>query len=304
MKTLKLVLLALIASFGMQAQELVAGQATLTKIKNGIYEIEKEDGTLKTIDIRPDAENYTRGTLAVLFKECEVSRQAVFNLIEITESNLVQAVKDYNNCDYTPFEPTSKEIKRASDFQGDQYKFFAGLGASVNRIDFFNQDDYESLTQGELSFGIAATPGFTRSLQGNLYFTLELNAAFSGDKDFSKSPFDTNLKKNSYQASFGAEYHFNKNGSIQPLIGVGVGLAHSEFRGSYNDYEIKENQGNGFWMPKIGVLFSLDEKKSLGLIVSYIPKYGNDLSFINSEEEIIPFTFETHHLNAGLYLYF
>lgn len=303
MKLFKLFLLALMTTFGMQAQELVAGQATLTKIQNGIYEIKKEDGTVRTIDIRPNVEEHLQGTLSVLFNDCEKTRQSVFNLIEIIESNLVKTVKEYNNCDYTPFELTEKEVKQAANFKEDQYKLFASVGASLNRISFFDLDDHENLTQGQLSFGLAATPGFIGSLQGNLYFTLEVSAAFSGNKDFSNSASSTNFKTDTYRGSMGTEFHFNKNGTIQPLIGVAVGLARDHYNGHYDDYKIKQTQGSAFWVPKAGVLFSLDEKKSLGLIVSYIPEYENDLSFI-SNGEVIPLIINTHFINAGVYFYF
>ena len=303
MQSLKLLLLALLASFGMQAQELVAGQATLTKLKDGIYEIKKEDGTVKKIDIRPNVDEHFRGTLSVLFNDCEKTRLSVFDLVTITEYDLVETVKEYNNCNYTPYEPTEKEVRQAANFQGDQFKLFASVGAALNRISFFDLDDYENMTQGQISFGLAATPGFVGSLQGNLYFTLEVNAAFTGDKDFNNSPFSTNFKKDSYRASLGAEYHFNKKETIQPLIGVGVGLVQDHYNGNYGNYKINRTEGSAFWIPKAGVLYSLDEKRSLGLIVSYIPEYENDLSFI-SDEEVIPLIIKTHYINASLYLYF
>lgn len=293
----------MLASFGMQAQELVSGPATLTKVKTGVFEIKKEDGTVKEIDIRPNKEEHIQGTLAVLFKECEKTRHSVFDLKIITEYNLIQKVKEYNNCDFTPFEPTEKEVKQAANFQKDAFKLFGSLGGSLNRISFFNNDDYENLTQGQLSFGLAATPGFTGALQGNLYFTLEATAAFSGDKDFDKSPLTTNFKKNSYKVSLGTEYHFNKNGSFQPLIGIGIGLVRDHYNGNYDNFKIKQTKGSAFVIPKLGVLFPLDEKKSLGLIVSYIPEYENDLSFIGNEQ-VVPLIIDTHYLNAGLYIYF
>lgn len=303
MKSIKLLLLVVLASFGMQAQELVNGQATLTKIKQGIYEIKKEDGTVKKIDIRPNVEEHLLGTLSVLFNDCETTRQSVFDLKTITEDDLVSTVKEYNNCNHTPFQPTEKEIKQAANFQGDQYKLFASIGGSLNQISFFNFDDYENLAQGQLSFGIAATPGFIGSLQGNLYVTLEVGAAFSGDKDFENSPFETNFKKDSQKANLGLEYHFNKNGSIRPLVGIGIGLSSDHYKGNYNGYDLNEREGSAFAIPKVGVLFSLDEKKSLGVIFSYIPEYENDLSFWNGEE-IVPLIIDTHYINAGLYLYF
>ncbi len=303
MKSFKLLLLVLLVSFGMQAQELVSGKATLTKLKGGIYEVKKEDGTVKKIDIRPNAEEHIHGTLAVLFKECEETRQSVFDLKIITEEDLVKTVKNYNKCNYTPFEPTEKEIEQAANFQVDEYKLFASIGGSLNRISFFNFDDYENLAQGQLSFGLAATPGFLGSLQGNLYVTLEVNAAFSGDKDFGNSPFQTNFKKDSQKANLGLEYHFNKKGKIRPLAGIGVGLASDHYKGSYNGYDLNEREGSAFVIPRVGILFSLDEKKSLGVILSYIPEYENDLTF-QTEDEIVPLIIDTHYINAGLYLYF
>ncbi|WP_410006120.1 hypothetical protein [Aequorivita nionensis] len=303
MKSFKLVLLVLFASFGMQAQELVTGKAVLTRVATGIYEIKKEDGTTKKINIRPNEDNHVQGTLAVLFRDCEKLRQSVFDSHLVTEGQLIQVVETYNNCEYTPFEPTEKEIKQAANFQGDEYKLFASIGGSLNRISFFNFDDYENLTQGQASFGIAATPGFIGSLQGNLYVTLEVNAAFSGDKDFGNSPFETNFRKDSQKANLGLEYHFNKNGSIRPLIGIGIGLSSDHYKGNYNGYDLNERDGSAFAIPKLGVLFSLDEKKSLGVILSYIPEYENDLSF-RTEDDIIPLIVDTHYINAGLYLYF
>ncbi len=303
MKSFKLVLLVLLASFGMQAQELVTGKAVLTHVATGIYEIKKEDGTTKKINIRPNEDNHVQGTLAVLFRDCEKLRQSVFESHLVTEGQLIQAVETYNNCEYTPFEPTEKEIKQAANFQGDEYKLFASIGGSLNRISFFNFDDYENLTQGQGSFGIAATPGFIGSLQGNLYVTLEVSAAFSGDKDFGNSPFETNFRKDSQKANLGLEYHFNKNGSIRPLIGIGIGLSSDHYKGNYNGYNLNERDGSAFAIPKLGVLFSLDEKKSLGVILSYIPEYENDLSF-RTEDDIIPLIVDTHYINAGLYLYF
>lgn len=303
MKSIKLLLFLLLASFGMQAQELVTGKAVLTRVSTGIYEIKKEDGTTKKINIRPNEHNHVQGTLAVLFSDCEKLRQSVFDSHLVTEGQLIQAVETYNNCEYTPFQPTEKEIKQAANFQGDQYKLFASIGGSLNRISFFNFDDYENLTQGQASFGIAATPGFIGSLQGNLYVTLEVNAAFSGNKDFGNSPFQTNFRKDSQKANLGLEYHFNKNGSIRPLLGIGIGLSSDHYKGNYNGYDLNERDGSAFAIPKVGVLFSLDEKKSLGVIVSYIPEYENDLSFWNGEE-IVPLIIDTHYINAGLYLYF
>ena len=303
MKTIKLLLLVLLVSMSSQAQELVTGKATLSKIKNGVYDI-KIDNTIKQLDIRPGYKNHIQGTLSVLFQDCEELRQSVFQISEITEGKLISMVEKYNDCDYTPFQITKKEASKASKFQGDELKLFAKLGVSINQVSFFNSDNYESQTQGQIGFGIAATPGFTGSLQGNLFFTLELEAAFSGDKVFDNAPLQSNFKKNSYKASFGTEFHFNKNGSFQPLIGVGLGLTRDHYNGTYDDYYIKGTIGNAFFIPKAGVLFDLDDKKSLGLIVSYIPKYSNDLSFINVDKEVVPLSIDTYYINAGVYLYF
>lgn len=303
MKSFIVLLLAFTLGFGMQAQELVSGKATLTRVASGIYEVKKTDGTIKKINIRSNEDIHVQGTLAVLFSDCESLRQSIFDSQLISEGQLIQAVEKYNNCNYSPFEPTEKEVRQAANFQGDEFKLFASVGGSLNQISFFNLDDNENLMQGQLSFGVAATPGFIGSLQGSLYFTLEARAAFSGNKDFNNSPFATNFKKNSYRASLGTEYHFNKNGKIRPLIGIGIGLVQDRYKGSYDSYKIKGTEGSAFFEPKAGVLFSLDSKKSLGIIISYIHEYENNLTFWNGKE-IVPLVIETQNINAGLYLYF
>ena len=93
---------------------------------------------LKKFNIRPNEDSRVQGTLAVLFSDCEVVRQSVFDSQLVNEGQLIQIVERYNNCDYTPFEPTEKEAKQAANFQGDEYKLFASIGGSLNQISFFN----------------------------------------------------------------------------------------------------------------------------------------------------------------------
>lgn len=303
MKTIKILMLLLLFSFASNAQELVSGKATLTKIKNEVFYI-KVDSITKKIDLRPDFDKHIQGTLSVLFKDCEDVRLSVFKDQRLNEEKLISLVKEYNNCTYAPFQLTEKEAQRAADFQGDELRGFAKLGTSINRTSFFDGDNYENQVQGKLGIGMAATPGFLGSIQGNLYFTLEVEAAFSGDKDFDNSPLKTNFSKNTYQGNLGTEFHFNKNGSFQPLIGINVGLRQNYYKGNFDNYRIKNHVGSAFVMPKLGVLFSIDEKKSLGLILSYIPKSTDDLSFINEDDEVVPFLIDSYNLNAGVYLYF
>ncbi len=303
MKFYKLTLLTILFSFGMQAQQLVTGKASLTRVGSGIYEIEKADGTSEKINIRPNEDQHVQGKLSVLFKDCQKLRQSVFDSKIVTEGKLVQVVEEYNRCNYSPFEPTEKEARQAEKYQGDKMNIFITVGAALNGISFFDSNDFENLFQGQAGVGIAATPGFVGSLQGNLFFTLELNGTISGDKDFSNSPFETHFKKYSQRAQLGVEYHFNKNASIKPLIGIGAGLARDHYDGSYQGYKLDQKQGSGYVIPKAGVLFSLDEKKSLGLIVSYIPEYENDLSFV-ANGEVVPLIINNRFINAGLYFYF
>lgn len=303
MKSIPLILLFFLACMNSQAQDLVSGKATLSKVSNSVYEI-KVDSITKRLDLKSDTKNRNQGILSVLFKDCEEVRLSVFQISELTEGKLISTVKKYNDCNYTPFQLTEKEAERAANFQVDQYKLFAKLGMSLNQVSFFDSGDYENQTQGQLGLGIAATPGFLGTFQGNVYFTFEVDAAFSGDKEFDNSALVTNFKRNSYRGSLGVEYHFNKSGPVQPLIGIGVGLSQNYYNGSYDGYLIEETVGNGFVNPKAGILFPLGDKKSLGLILSYIPKQSDDLSFRNEEKEIIPLVIDTHSFNAGLYFYF
>src|SRR5690554_1529868 len=262
MKSILLILLIFLACMNSQAQDLVSGKATLSKVSNSVYEI-KVDSITKRLDLKSDTKNRNQDILSVLFKDCEEVRLSVFQISELTEGKLISTVKNYNDCNYTPFQLTEKEAERAANFQVDQYKLFAKLGMSLNQVSFFDSGDYENQTQGQLGLGIAATPGFLGTFQGNVYFTFEVDAAFSGDKEFDNSALVTNFKRNSYRGSLGVEYHFNKSGPVQPLIGIGVGLSQNYYNGSYDGYLIEETVGNGFVNPKAGILFPLGDKKSL-----------------------------------------
>lgn len=304
MKTITLLMLISILSISTsRAQELVNGKAVLTKESSGIYNL-KVEGQTKIIDIRPNKQEYVKGTLSVLFNDCERLRQAVFDLPQIDERILISTVKEYNDCSYAPYAPTKKEIEKAERFRGDQFKVFANLGTSFNQITFIEGGSSETHIQGNVGVGVAASPGFLGSLQNNLYFTLDAGMAFSGEKDFSNVSYATKLRRNSFQSSLGAEYHFNKNGSFQPLIGIGVGLRQDYYKGSFNSHDINDHEGSAYILPKTGILFKINDSNSLGLLVSFIPNSTTDLYFRNEQGEVESFSIDTSQINAGLYLYF
>ena len=286
-----------------RAQELVSGKAILTKESSGIYSI-KVAGQTKQIDIRPNKQEHVKGILSVLFKDCENLRQSVFDLPTIDEGTLVSSVEAYNKCTYSPYSPTEKEIEKADRFLSDQLKIFVNLGTSINQMRFVDGGSLETQVQGNAGIGLAASPGFLGSLQNNLYFTLDAGMAFSGEKDFSNATYPTELRRNSFQSSLGTEYHFNKNGSFQPLIGFGLGLRQDYYKGRFNSYNINDHAGSAYIIPKTGILFNMNNNTSLGLLVDFIPRFTNDLYFKNDQGKVESFSISTYQINAGLYLYF
>ena len=304
MKNIYLLILISIMGIGTsRAQELVSGKAVLTRESSGVYSI-KVAGQNKQIDIRPAKQEHVKGILSVLFKDCENLRQSVFDLTTIDESTLVSTLEAYNKCTYSPYSPTDKEIEKADRFLSDQLKFFVTLGTSLNQIRFVDGGSSDTQVQGNAGIGLAGSPGFLGSLQNNLYFTLDAGMAFSDEKDFSNAPQPTELRTNSFLSSLGTEYHFNKNGGFQPLIGIGLGLRQDYYKGSYNSHNIHVHAGSAYIIPKMGILFNMNNNNSLGVLVGLIPRFKNELYFKNDEGKLESLSIDTYQINADIYFYF
>jgi len=285
------------------SQTIIDGKASLELLDTGIYQISKADGTSRQIDLNSAAQAQVPGILALLFNDCESLRQEVLTKKKYTEKDLKRSVETYNSCSYSDYAPTKNELEKASAFQGDQYSFYGGIGASIHRISFFNLDNYESLTQGQVQLGVAATPGFVGSLQGNLFFTLEISAGTSGDKDFDNAPLPASFKKNSYRLQIGTEVRFLKKSRMQPLIGIGIGAVRDVYKGNYNGDTIDISGGDVFYSPRIGLIFKCNNGNAIGLIASYISEYENDLSFPKADE-VVPLIVNNHQINVGINYYF
>jgi len=284
---------------------LVSGKATLIKYSDSKFAVKMITGEEKVLYIRDDSykQKQVPGILSVLFNDCNSIRDEINKDQTFTESKLINLTNLYNQCAYGAYQPTASEIEESNRYESDSFQFYAGLGASVNRISFFNFDDYETQTQPQVTVGVAVTPGFVGALQDNLYFTAEISAAFSGDKDFNNAPFTTNLKKNSYRFTIGSEYRFGKESNIQPYIGIGIGAATESYEGFYNGDPIDNSEGNIFFQPKAGVLFQLSNGKKIGFNISFIPEYETNLSFMKNNQ-LIPLIVDSHYFNAGINYYF
>jgi len=284
---------------------LVSGKATLIKYSDSKFAVKMSNGEEKVLYTGDDSykQKQVPGILSVLFNDCNSIRDEINKDQTFTESKLINLTNLYNQCTYGAYQATTSEIEEANRYQTDTFQFYGGIGASVNRISFFNFDDYETQTQPQINVGVAVTPGFVGNLQNNLYFTAEASAAFSGDKDFNNAPFTTNFKKNSYRFTLGAEYRFAKEKKIQPFVGIGIGAATESYDGFYNGDRIDQAEGNIFFQPKAGVLVGLNNGKKIGFTVSFIPEYETNLSFIKNNT-LIPLIVDSHYFNAGINYYF
>lgn len=284
---------------------IVSGKASLIKLSDEKFEIVKSDGTSKIINTNFDWSKKAQipGILAVLFNDCNEIRDEINDYTVFDEGNLKILTSSYNNCSYESYMPSEKEVRQSNNFSEDAFGFYVGAGASVNRISFFNFDDYETLTQPEILVGIQATPGFTGSVQGNLYFTAALSAAISSDKEFDNAPFETNFSKNSFRFTLGTEYRFLKEQNIQPFIGIGIGAAVESFDGTYNGDPINQSEANIFFQPKAGILFNTGNGKQIGFNISFIPEYESNLSF-RKNGQVVPLIIDSHYFGGGLTYHF
>jgi len=295
-------LLFFVGYFSNNAQSLVTGKASLEKLDKSKYVISKSDGISKTIDIQAKNQNL-KGVLAVLFEDCNTMRDGIFQTEYFSEKVLIKLVNTYNSCEYAEFSPTSKEIENANSVNADEVKFYGGAILGIRNTTFFDSSENENQSQFGLKFGVLASPRFHGKLQGNLYYSFEASMSFGGDKNYMNAPKTTNFSVNTYRLAIGAEYYFNKNGKINPFLGIGIGLSSDHFNGSYDNKPYKITSGNPIWMPKAGVLYKLPNGKDIGLSIDYIPEYENNLSFPN-DGVFIPFIVKSSFLNIGINYYF
>ncbi len=284
------------------AHSLVSGKASLYQVGNTNYAIER-DGTVRIVNLAED-QSTLAGTLAVLFEDCNSFREQLFKDDRFSEKDLKRFTEAYNNCDYnSAYTPTEGEVKRANAYQADAARFYAGFNAAFNSVSFFNLDNTEGQTGFGIHAGVAASPGFTGSLQGNLYFTLEGSASFAGDKDFGNASTVVNFKVNTYRLVLGTEYHFNKKGTVQPFLGLGIGVTSDSFDGTVSNVPFDITGGNTIYVPKAGVLFRLKNGKHIGVVGQYISEYENDLSLRNGGV-VVPLEVNNQVFTVGVSYFF
>ncbi|WP_443632745.1 hypothetical protein ABXT64_09790 [Candidatus Marifrigoribacter sp. Uisw_064] len=284
------------------AHELVSGKASLYQIEKNKYLISKEDGVFKMIDSKKRS-FVERGVLSVLFEDCNTIRESIYNVPSLSETVLIALINQYNACSYGEFSPTEKELSKANTFNTDEYKVFVGTGIGLRSISFFENNSTKNMSQFGFKVGVAATPSFLGNLQGDLYFNIEASANFGSEEGFSNSISPTSFSVNTYRLVFSSDYYFNKQGKIKPFIGVGIGISGDYFKGNVAGNEFDISGGSPVWMPKAGIMYTINNGKDISLIFDYIPEYDNDLSFPVGEK-VIPLTVNSSFINIGLNYYF
>lgn len=284
------------------ASSLVRGKASLYQISDLEYLITNDDDFSKIINLDNRRSQIT-GILSVIFSDCNEIRTSLNNVDEYNKPRLIRNVKDYNNCSHSTFAPTAKEVEAAATHNTDAASFYVGAGVGSNAITFFDTGDSQSTVAAQFQLGVIASPSFLKRLQGNLYFSLEGNAAFAGDTDFSNAPRATNFKQTTFRLLVGLEYVFNKNSSFKPFIGVSAGPTSDTYEGSIDGNEFDITGGNPIFVPRIGARYKLKNGKHLGATFSYITGYENDLTF-PTQEEVIPLEINVEAFTFGLSFYF
>ena len=284
--------------------ELVSGKASLYHLTEEDYLINKNNEEGRVFNLKEDKMQIP-GILSVLFNDCNLIRDAINKSDELNERILREIVSDYNNCSYSDFTPTENEIKNTNTFNTDVVRFYGGFQAGFNNTTVNNFDSNNTTGFG-LGLGIAASPGFTGNLQGNLFFDFDVSMIFTGDNDFNNGFTPLNYKANSFRFSIGMEYLLNKEGALQPFLGIGYGYTSDYYKGTIGTIDFKDHDQNFFFIPKIGMLYKLNNGEHIGLTVSYISEYENDLSFYFGDfpATYYPLVIDSSTINIGLNYYF
>ena len=279
-----------------------SGIGQLYQINKNAFLITKANGTSQAFDLKEDKARVP-GILAVLFNDCNTIRDRLYQNSINDRSDVIAIFDRYANCDKGNYAPTASEIERANAFGPDQMRFYVGGGAGLNRVTINDASDTESMLSGQIGVGVIASPNFFGSLQGNLFFSLEAQAAFAGEKDFTDGTTPLSFRTNTYRLLAGLEYHFNKNGAIVPIVGVHIGPTSDHFKGNYNGLNFNIDGGNPIFAPKVGARFKMNNDHYLGVMVQYISDYSNELSF-PSGDTFVNLDVNNQYVTLGLNYYF
>lgn len=284
------------------AHELISGKASIYDLTGNDFLIISEDNG-RIFNLIQD-ETQIPGILGVVFQDCNSIRDDIYKITDYNERVLKELVTQYNSCEYGEFTPTETEMKQANTNDTDTFRFHGGFQTEFNSTTV-NGFSSNNNTGFGLGLGVAASPGFTGSLQGNLYFDFDFNMTFLGDSDFNNGTTPLNYKVNSYRLNIGLQYQFNKNGAVKPFVGAGFGFTSDHYNGTIGTISFKDDGKNNYFLPKAGVLYQLNNGNHIGLVLSYISEFENDLSFRFGEElTYYPFVVETTAFNLGLNYYF
>ncbi|WP_299685657.1 outer membrane beta-barrel protein [uncultured Dokdonia sp.] len=282
---------------------ITSGKGSLYKINDSQYLITGNNGKDAIINT-DEKSSKTPGILAVLFDDCNSIRAILNNEDNFNRPALQKIINTYNSCEYSNYAPTEKEVKNATTYNTDQASFFAGIGTGLNNVSFFDNSNSESIVSIQVQAGVIASPSFFGRIQGNLFVTLEGSASFSGEKDFDTNTTGaTSFRINSYRAFLGLEYLFNKTGKIKPFAGISIGVTSDSFEGSVDAFNFDITGGNTLFAPKIGARLQLPNQKHIGLTLSYLSEYENNLSFpVNNT--VIPLIVNNENFTLSLNYYF
>lgn len=256
----------------------------------------------RSFDIKKE-QNVVPGILSLVFNDCNTIRATIAKEGYIDKEDLLRLTQQYNMCAYSTYAPTQNEQERAEKHNSDQASFYVGIGANLNNVSFFDRDDTEGLVSAQLRAGVEASPSFLGNLQGNLFAFLEGSASFSGNNDFSNNDDPVNFSTNSYRLQLGLQYLFNKSGSIQPVLGLGVGATSDSFSGSILENRFDIDGGNPIIAPRVGARFKLNNEHHLGVMLEYITSYENDLTF-PTENGVIPLEVGSQNIGLSLSYHF
>ena len=277
------------------ANQLQSGIASLYDLSGLDYLILMNYGTEKKFNLEKDKSKIP-GNLSLLFNNCNEIRSQINNA-EINEKALIELTTFYNNCSYSSYSPTEKEIKDAKTNNTDMLRIYAGAQVGFNGLTI--NGNSESSQGFGVGFGIGVSPSFVGKLQGNLYFDFDVSLLFTGDKDFKGQGYDLNFNMNSYRFSLGLEYLFNKKGTVKPFVGINYGYTMDYYKGVSGTVKFKDNKQNYFFLPKAGMLIQIENGNYIGITLSYISEYENNLSF-NYDDIFHPLVINNDFIIVGL----
>lgn len=252
------------------AFQITKGNSSVYGITGEKYLVNSNNSQARIVDLNQKS-NKLGGTLSVIYSDCLKVRELIANSSNINESELKTIAETYNTCEYKAYEPTLDEVLNANKSRNDKVAFFIGAGIGLSSVKFEENGESDGYASSFFQIGVQGFPAFSREKLNRLSFSAQLQYWLGARNDYTNTTFTRDYKVTSARLLIGTEYTFLTQKTLQPFLGLNLGISSDTYHGTLGGSEIKINKGNTLYGFTTGVNFQFDQSR-LNVAATYFPE--------------------------------